>query len=564
MVQTVEFVMSAGSMLGVLARRLVLVAACAAAAACSPAGTRNNNPVPCKMVGKSNCGMSCKGDADCGAGLHCDSGTCIADCVAGGTSCGDGQTCDSSGRCVPAGGLDGGNVAVCPPGLMCNVSCNGSGATTISGKVYDPAGKNGLYGVTVYVPQAPLTPLPKGVPTGMNACSCAALYTSGAVVSTSTIEDGTFTLTNAPVGTNVPLVIQDGKWRRSVQINVTACQDNPQADKSLAFLTTVPAGDTDDNIPDIAVSTGSADTLECLMRRIGLDASEYVAGAGTSGHVHIFSGGSSAGFGGGGTRVGRPEMNGMAGAPSSPTDLWATQTQLMNYDLVLLSCEGGETYNANPSALESYLNAGGRVFASHFHYAWFAGPLASGQSYTAPTDWGSNLATWTAGSGMNQGPIGGTIETTLNGTGLAFPKGVSLNKWLGNYGALGKNGVPGSEISIFQPRYNSTVGTTNTPSQAWITSDASGMAGATMYLSFDTPVNAPMGPDNGPMYCGRAVFSDLHVSGDPTTNDSSPPPTGCANADLSPQEKALEFMLFDLSACVIPDTMPPPMGVPIN
>jgi hypothetical protein len=463
-------------------------------------------------------------------------------------------------------GSSGSGTVTCPSGVQCNVSCSG-GTTSISGVVYDPAGKNPLYNIAVYVPGAPLEALPKGVLTGSDACSCSALFKSGAVVSTTTGVDGSFKLTNAPVGMGVPLVLQVGKWRRLVNINTTQCQDNPQPDKSLTLPSTVAAGDTNDNIPDIAVSTGSADTLECLMERIGLPTSEYVAGpGGGGGHVHVYSGGTGGGGGRGGGGVGTQEMPPMMGAPASDMNLWSSQDQLMPYDITLLSCEGGETYNANPPVLESYLNAGGRVFASHFHYAWFAGPIGTMQNYTAPADWGTNLAAWTPGSnGMNSGAIGGIIDTTLNGSTMAFPKGVALQQWLTNVGALGQGGVPAGELSIFQPRFNAVVSAANTPSQPWITSDQmSGMPGQTMYFSFDTPVNAPAGANGQPAYCGRAVFSDLHVAGDPSTMDNPPPPGGCSTGDLSPQEKALEFMLFDLSSCVIPDTVAPPTSVPMG
>ncbi len=127
--------------------------------------------------------------------------------------------------------------------------------------------------------------------------------------------------------------------------------------------------------------------------------------------------------------------------------------------------------------------------------------------------------------------------------------------------------LPASGLDIWTPRYNAVVSAKNTASQPWITSDSNADSpNQTLYFSFDTPVGAA-----NQNYCGRAVFSDLHVSGNPSNtdkpnakNNGAAPPGGCDNTTLSPQEMALEFMIFDLSSCVISDTIPPQLdgGLP--
>ena len=96
----------------------------------------------------------------------------------GGDAGKDGQRRDGRG--------EGGTGPACPPGLMCDVACTGKKTTTVTGKVYDPAMKNPLYNIAVYVPAVPLVALPKGVPTGADACPCGALFRSGALTNTST------------------------------------------------------------------------------------------------------------------------------------------------------------------------------------------------------------------------------------------------------------------------------------------------------------------------------------------------------------------------------------------
>jgi hypothetical protein len=449
----------------------------------------------------------------------------------GGSGADAAGTTDDTGMSAPPPIHDGsvlvprGDAGKCV-NLQCQQhSCQGGGATTISGKVYDPAGNNPLYNVVVYVPNAPVSPLAKGA----SCDSCSSLFSGSPIAATQTDAQGRFTLKNAPDGSDIPLVVQIGKWRRQYTLpSVTRCMDNPQPDKMLRL----PRNRSEGDIPNIAISTGEADTLECLLRRIGVDASEYVPGASEAGSVHIFQGSPA-------NDNDAPNTN--PAAPQSPDALWNSKDSLMRFDILLLSCEGEETARMNQQALHQYANAGGRVFASHFHYSWFnTGPFGS-----------ENLAEWNPGSNHINDIMGDLVSTLPDGR--PFPKGQALTEWLGNVGAL-QNG----QLPIKEARNNARVTASHTPSQAWIVADANSRApGAAQYFSFNTPTNLNTTPDMPAAYCGRVVYSDLHVGAASGDDGGDPVPTGCANRPLSAQEAALEFMLFDLSSCVMEDDKPP-------
>ncbi len=60
-----------------------------------------------------------------------------------------------------------------------------------------------------------------------------------------------------------------------------------------------------------------------------------------------------------------------------------------------------------------------------------------------------------------------------------------------------------------------------------------------------------------PAYCGRVVFSDFHVTAGAVQPMNKTFPGACKSDPMTDQEKALAFMLFDLSSCVQQDTTPP-------
>jgi len=429
-----------------------------------------------------------------------------------GPSSGGSNSGGSSGQFTGGNG-SGGSPPACV-NLECQqVDCPTAGATTtISGKVYVPAGSVPLYNAVVYVPNAPLSPIVDGA----TCDTCASMLTGSPLVSALTDTAGSFILEDVPVGSDIPVVIQIGKWRREIVIPaITECQDNPITDVE---QTSLPSNQSEGHIPKIALTTGGADPLECLLRKIGLEDSEFTLESGT-GRVNLFGGN-------GGSNQYTGSLNG--GASMTPTQtFWSDAATLNSYDIVLLACEGAQNIGDKPQvardAMRDYTSLGGRVFASHWHNVW----LEQG-----PADFQS-IASWGA-SGDPPDPFDTLIDTS-------FPKGVALSEWLVNVGASPTLG----QLSITEPRH--TIASISAGAQRWIYG-----AGfdAIQYFTFNTPIATP--PEE---QCGRMVFSDLHVSSGDSVGDDFP--EGCTTTSLSPQEKALLFMLFDLSSCIQPDDDPP-------
>jgi hypothetical protein len=369
----------------------------------------------------------------------------------------------------------------------------------------------------VYVPDADLQPFHGGA-----SCNCE--ITGEPIASALTDASGHFVMENVPVGEHIPLVIQVGDWRREFDIGtVAACQDNPVAEQTLRL----PSRRSEGDMPRMAVATGSADALECLVRKLGIDESEFTDEQG-GGSVNLFAGdGGTQRFAG---------SNGGAPFPVAQ-QLWNDVESLARYDVVLLSCDGNPSYlgNKGPQALQAmaeYLYRGGRVFGSHFQSVWFErGP--------APFPRLAEFA-----NGADLGTVTAEVVTS-------FPKGAALSDWLVNAGASTDPG-----LVLIRGTQHNIVGENPDFAQRWIATPAPD--DSLQYLSANTPFGVPDAEQ-----CGRVVLSDIHVSPGGRSDDRSGTdpsydfPSGCITSLITPQEAVLAFMLFDISACIVPDDVAP-------
>jgi hypothetical protein len=467
----------------------------------APDGGAICTPTTCAKLG-FNCGFA--GDG-CGGALQC------------------GLTCPNNTIC---GG--GGKPSVCGNSTctgLCNqqIACGGGVTTTISGTVI--AGTIAMFGtpdpvpnVIVYVPNAPLQPFS----TTVQCSQCGAEVTGSPLVETTTAFDGTFTLTNVPAGNNIPVVIQLGRWRREFLFNVTSCVTTPIG--NLQMPQTQGQGD----IPYTAISTGSVDSIECVLLKMGVAQSEFTPQGG-AGRVNLYIGNGVTGG------TGTTQETALMGAPATKTTP-AVPGSYMSYDQILFPCWGGE-YQKTATELGNLVtfgNAGGHFFATHYSYTW----LYQNNPF-------NTTATWNVNHSSDNGPDPFSVQLPPTN-----PKGTVFSNWLHLVGAM-----PNPQtVEISYPRHD--VNAVAGQSVDWISGkDATDKSAMTAHFTFDTPVGAAT-------QCGHAIFSDFHVANS-ATSDTTTFPAECLNNEttgkacttaapcpMTAQEKILEYMIWDLASCV--------------
>jgi len=518
--------------------------------------------------GSLACPSTCPAGQTCGANRICVPTSCtpLTCVVASGQYCGSiGDGCGGSLTCsapCPAGTTcgGGGTPNVCFPDNCTNLCrqiavCAAGSETKLTGTVRAPGfpGQPGdpVYNAIVYVPNSAVAAFSQTV-----TCeTCGAPASGDPLVSARSAADGTFTLTNVPAGTNIPLVIQIGRWRRQIVIpTVTACQ-------SLALTTDqtrLPRNQSEGDIPRTAIATGRVDTLECVLRKMGVDDAEFTHPSG-GGRIHLYRAEHSGGCGslpceGQAAPGGMAQWNydELVGAPDGGTGT----NRLAQYDMVVLPCQGSERDKDSDQVdnLRDYANAGGRIFSSHYSYAWLYNTDDNG----SPAYPFQGTANWrTSGSGAiltgssPPNPFTATIDQS-------FARGAAFASWMFNLGASTTLG----QISIADGRHQ--VNSVVAPSQRWIYGTNSNASDSTtlQHYTFDTEIGKPPAQQ-----CGRVLFSNFHVA-DVSNAAASTFPGACANTPLTAQERALEFMFFDLASCVgeIPPPVtplpPPPPGPP--
>jgi hypothetical protein len=385
------------------------------------------------------------------------------------------------------------------------MACTGGTQTTLTGKVFAPNGIDPVYDALVYVPTT-LADFPKTV----QCEACNEPLGGEPIVSTKTAVDGSFSLGNVPATMQVPVVVQKGRFRRVVNVDVPACASTPLTKEQ----TRLPKNQQEGDLPKIAVGVGNYDQIECVLRSIGIDESEFTPPSGT-GSVHLYK-----------------NYEGSSGGDQLSA-LLADSTKMQNYNLMFINCTGTRAQN-QPAGwkqnLFQYVNTGGRLYVTDWAYDYME-QVQEFSPYIYFTGMGTETAPQppeTAFYAWSGSDLQGTITDP------------TLKEWMTAAGATtnGTLNIQGSwalaDHASASPMY---------PSTTWVEGTANGK-------------KRPMTATIDYNMCGKILWSSYHTQepGGGSFGSTDPFPSYCKStpSTMIPQEKILEFLIFQISDCVVP------------
>ena len=133
-----------------------------------------------------------------------------------------------------------------------------------------------------------------------------------------------------------------------------------------------------------------------------------------------------------------------------------------------------------------FANLGGRVYSSHYSYAW----MFQNYPFNGVANWLGNAGKTT----LSPDPGTATVNT-------GFTAGQTLATWLQNVGATT---TPGQMVLDTLTDTNGVIA----PTQSWLTLNNSSYGNPVMQFVFDTPI-APVGQTVN--QCGRVLYNEYHV-----------------------------------------------------
>ncbi|MCS6915903.1 MAG: hypothetical protein RMK29_03220 [Myxococcales bacterium] len=400
--------------------------------------------------------------------------------------------------------------------------------TRISGVVTAPNGIDPIPGARVFLPRSTPPPLPPEIRCepcgpGDEGVEVLARAESG--------PDGRFLLQRLPEvvpGGSLTIYIQKGRWRRHLEVRVRPCRET-QLGPGEARL---PRHRGEGDMPSMAVAVGDFDAIECVLQHIGVDAREFTS-PNEAGAVHLYEN----------------EQRRLGGAPGGvPVDrLLLDPRALRRYHIVLLNCTdvgGIEPYVRDALVqrnLLDYVSQGGRLYTTDWTYNFIA----------QQPEWAPFLCFQDGTACGKPGPrpfqgaavgLPGNFVATVPGRDMR-PRSQDAVQGLYDWLRLPQFALMSGQIPIADLLLGWVLMEGTAPDMAryptltWLRGYTNG-ADRPLSVTFDYPQ---------PRACGRILYSSHHTRGHLVPGVLFP--RYCPQ-DIIPQERVLEYLLFEVAACV--------------